>query len=146
MASFNIMIGTSSTLGTLPPVMNPCGGTTSSSDGVRKPVLAVYLPSGTPRRGGRFPALVLLTLSFPIGLFVVLSRVTPGKLAPLAVAVAGLTALILTGCGSSGVGGIATPVGTYTLTVTGNALNASGDALNASRAVTFTVDVVAPGT
>jgi len=145
-ASFSIMIGTSSTLGTLPPVTNPCGGTASSSRTLARPVLAIYVPHNAPRHRGRFPALLLMAAGFAIALTAVWTRGGSRKRVPLILAVFGLTALLLAGCGSSGVSGIATPVDTYTLTITGSALDASGNPLNASRAVSFTLDVVAAGT
>jgi hypothetical protein len=145
-ASFSIMIGTSSTLGTIPPVTNPCGGTALSSQTLRQPVLAIYVPRETPRYSGRFPALLLMAAGCPIALTLVSTRGGRRKRVPLILAVLALTTLLLAGCGSSGVSGIATPIGTYTLTITGNALDASGNPLNASRAVSFTIDVVAAGT
>jgi len=139
MASFSIMIGTSSKIGVVPPVSNPCGGMAASSPAMPAPILALYLAPQAPRHRSCFAAL-LLASGFLTVLFVVRSRRRKG--ASLAVAV--LAALVFAGCGSSGANGIATPVGTYTLTVTGNALGADGNPLNASRPLTFTIDVISP--
>jgi len=103
------------------------------------PILAFYLAPQAPRHRSCFAAL-LLASGFLTVLFVVRRRRRKG--ASLAAAV--LAALVFAGCGSSGANGIATPVGTYTLTVTGNALGADGNPLNASRPLTFTIDVIAP--
>jgi hypothetical protein len=142
--SFTIAIGTSSNIGTVPPVTNPCGGTSSSSEALRKPALTIYLPQETPRYPGRFPPLILMAASFPMAVIVIRKR-GPKRL-PLVLASLALTALIFSGCGSSGASGaIPTPVNVYSLTVTGNALDASGAPLNASRPLAFTLDVIAFG-
>jgi hypothetical protein len=142
--SFTIAIGTSSNIGTVPPVTNPCGGTSSSSKALRKPVLTIYLPRETPRYPGRFPPLILMAASFPMAVIVIRKR-GPKRL-PLVLASLALTALIFSGCGSSGgSGAIPTPVNVYSLTVTGNALDVSGAPLNASRPLAFTLDVIAFG-
>jgi len=140
-SSFSIVIVTSSKHGTAPPVANPCGGTTSSMHVAPTPELAIYLTPEFPRHGGHFPPLLLIAVSFLIALFVFWGRVGRRK---RVFAAAGLMALIFAGCGGSGPNtNIPTPVDVYSLEVTGNALDANGDPLNASRAVAFTLDVIA---
>jgi len=112
---------------------------------MRKPVLAIYLPRSTPRHSEHFPPPILMAASFPVALILIRRRAGRGKRLPLVLASLALTALIFAGCGSSGSTAIPTPIGVYSLTVTGNAVDASGNPLNASRPLAFTLDVIALG-
>ncbi len=143
-SSFSIVIVTSSTHGTAPPVTNPCGGTASSAHVTGAPQLAIYFAPEIPRHRGHFPPLLLIAVGLLIAMFVIWTRANGRKSIRLVFAAAGLAALILAGCGGSGPSpNIPTPVDVYSLEVTGNALDASGNPLNASRALAFTLDVIA---
>jgi len=143
-SSFSLVIVTSSTHGTAPPVAHPCGGTASSAQVTRAQGLAIYLRPEIPRHRGRFPPLLLIAVGVSIAMLLIWYRAGDGQRTGLVLATAGLTALILAGCGGSGPStNIPTPVDVYPLEVTGNALDANGNPLNASRAVAFTLDVIA---
>lgn len=141
--SFSIVIVTSSKTVTAPTVTNPCGGTSSTSNVTREPVLAFYANPKMPPNSRLFPPLtsvlpgailLIVLVSVPVAL-----RKQRTAIALAATIFAGLAFL---GCHHSSTPTTETPTGTYSLTITGNALDASGNALNASRSLSFTLDVV----
>ena len=106
--------------------------------------LAIYLTPEAPHYRGRFPPLLLITVGSPIAVLVIWHRAGGRKRTWLVFATVGLTALIFAGCGGSGPSpNIPTPIDVYSLEVTGSALDANGNPLNASRALAFTLDVIA---
>lgn len=133
--AFSIVIVTSSKTVTAPPVPNPCEATAPASS------LKHQAPVTSPAKATHFPPLVLFLLG-SISLFLLWSVTSRRNRVLPTLAALGWAALLLVGCHSSSTPTTATPTGTYSLTVTGNALDANGNAINASRPLSFTLDVI----
>ncbi len=154
-ASFNIVYGTSTETTPAPPVSNPCGGGTSSTARIRRAAgTMIFRVAPPPSNSGgamRLLAFAALAILAMLGLVLASRGFAFGgrrfRRVPLIFAAAAITAIVLAGCHhSKQIGSSATPTGTYSLTVLGNALDANGNPLNASRSLTMTLDVVQQGT
>jgi hypothetical protein len=158
-ASFNIVFVTSSSTVSAPTITNPCNSTSSTAIARHAGTIILRVPPGSnPNGRDNLPMRTVLAMLAAICIallasyFAVSARrssatVTTRRRIPLIFAFAGICAILFIGCHHSGVvSSSATPVGTYSLTIFGNAIDANGNSLHASRSLTVTIDVIQQGT